>query len=70
MRREARKRVHEEEEERVRREAEERIRQEAEERMLEEANLCPDYSEADLETASSNEEDVDFTTTKDRKSVV
>ena len=63
MRREARKRMHEEEEERVRREAEERIRQEAEERMLEEANLCPDYSEADLETASSNEEDVDFITT-------
>lgn len=63
MRREARKRMHEEEEERVRREAEERIRQEAEERMLEEANLCPDYSEADLETTSSNEEDVDFITT-------
>ncbi len=55
MRREARKRMLEEEENRA--------RQEAEERMLEEANLCPDYSEADLETASSNEEDVDFITT-------
>ena len=45
------------------REEENRARREAEEDVLLDAAPCPDYSEPPTGAASSNEEDVDFTTT-------